>query len=303
MKKIILLALVFSASASFNIESTDKKKKKSAEAVEVAAQPVVLATASDSVSFAAGKAATLGLIQYLQQEYQVDTAYMHDVVKGFNEAMARFSDPEYKAYNAGAQVARMVLERILPGTASKFEGTSDSISADLFTAGFRAALMGDSTLFTDDKAREYFEDRLVASREEAQRVYREANEQWLAQNRDKEGVKTTASGLQYKILRAGTGAVPTDKDRVTVKYEGKMIDGTVFDSSYKRTPQTSTFGCTQVIKGWTEALTMMPVGSKWELYIPQELGYGSRQAGQIKPYSTLIFTVELEGIEQAAPKN
>ncbi|MCI5814980.1 MAG: FKBP-type peptidyl-prolyl cis-trans isomerase [Prevotella sp.] len=303
MKKIILLALVFSASASFNIVSADKKKKKSAEAVEVAAQPVVLATASDSVSFAAGKAATLGLIQYLQQEYQVDTAYMHDVVKGFNEAMARFSDPEYKAYNAGAQVARMVLERILPGTASKFEGTSDSISADLFTAGFRAALVGDSTLFTDDKAREYFEDRLVASREEAQRVYREANEQWLAQNRDKEGVKTTASGLQYKILRAGTGAVPTDKDRVTVKYEGKMIDGTVFDSSYKRTPQTSTFGCTQVIKGWTEALTMMPVGSKWELYIPQELGYGSRQAGQIKPYSTLIFTVELEGIEQAAPKN
>ena len=303
MKKIILLALVFSASASFNIVSADKKKKKSAEAVEVAAQPVVLATASDSVSFAAGKAATLGLIQYLQQEYQVDTAYMHDVVKGFNEAMARFSDPEYKAYNAGAQVARMVLERILPGTASKFEGTSDSISADLFTAGFRAALVGDSTLFTDDKAREYFEDRLVASREEAQRVYREANEQWLAQNRDKEGVKTTASGLQYKILRAGTGAVPTDKDRVTVKYEGKMIDGTVFDSSYKRTPQTSTFGCTQVIKGWTEALTMMPVGSKWELYIPQELGYGSRQAGQIKPYSTLIFTVDLEGIEQAAPKN
>ena len=303
MKKIILLALVFSASASFNIVSADKKKKKSAEAVEVAAQPVVLATASDSVSFAAGKAATLGLIQYLQQEYQVDTAYMHDVVKGFNEAMARFSDPEYKAYNAGAQVARMVLERILPGTASKFEGTSDSISADLFTAGFRAALVGDSTLFTDDKAREYFEDRLVASREEAQRVYREANEQWLAQNRDKEGVKTTASGLQYKILRAGTGAVPTDKDRVTVKYEGKMIDGTVFDSSYKRTPQTSTFCCTQVIKGWTEALTMMPVGSKWELYIPQELGYGSRQAGQIKPYSTLIFTVELEGIEQAAPKN
>ena len=303
MKKIILLALVFSASASFNIVSADKKKKKSAEAVEVAAQPVVLATASDSVSFAAGKAATLGLIQYLQQEYQVDTAYMHDVVKGFNEAMARFSDPEYKAYNAGAQVARMVLERILPGTASKFEGTSDSISADLFTAGFRAALVGDSTLFTDDKAREYFEDRLVASREEAQRVYREANEQWLAQNRDKEGVKTTASGLQYKILRAGTGAVPTDKDRVTVKYEGKMIDGTVFDSSYKRTPQTSTFGCTQVIKGWTEALTMMPVGSKWERYIPQELGYGSRQAGQIKPYSTLIFTVELEGIEQAAPKN
>ena len=77
-----------------------------------------------------------------------------------------------------------------------------------------------------------------------------------------------------------------------------MIDGTVFDSSYKRNPQTSSFRCDQVIKGWTEALTMMPVGSKWELYIPENLAYGERQAGQIKPYSTLIFTVELEDIEK-----
>ncbi|MBQ5378509.1 MAG: FKBP-type peptidyl-prolyl cis-trans isomerase, partial [Prevotella sp.] len=98
----------------------------------------------------------------------------------------------------------------------------------------------------------------------------------------------------------GTGAIPTKTDKVVVKYEGKMIDGTVFDSSYKRNPQTSSFRCDQVIKGWTEALTMMPVGSKWELYIPENLAYGERQAGQIKPYSTLIFTVELENIEAEA---
>ena len=115
-------------------------------------------------------------------------------------------------------------------------------------------------------------------------------------------MKTTASGLQYKVLRAGNGPVPSKDDKVTVKYEGQLIDGTVFDSSYKRDPQTSSFGVGQVIKGWTEALCMMPVGSKWELYIPQELAYGDRQAGTIKPYSTLIFTVELEAMEAATTK-
>ena len=94
----------------------------------------------------------------------------------------------------------------------------------------------------------------------------------------------------------------TKEDNVTVKYEGKMIDGTVFDSSYKRKPDTTSFRPDQVIKGWTEALCMMPEGSKWELYIPQELAYGERQAGNIKPYSTLIFTVEVVSVETKAEK-
>ena len=107
---------------------------------------------------------------------------------------------------------------------------------------------------------------------------------------------TLPSGLQYKVITEGKGAKPTAQQEVTVKYEGHLIDGTEFDSSYKRNPQTTKFRCDQVIKGWTEALTLMPVGSKWELYIPQELGYGSRAAGNIPPYSTLIFTVELVDI-------
>ena len=133
-------------------------------------------------------------------------------------------------------------------------------------------------------------------------AYKKVNDEWLAENAKKEGVKTTADGLQYKIITAGNGPIPQPTDKVKVKYEGKMIDGTVFDSSYKRNPQTATFQCNQVIKGWTEALSMMPVGSKWELYIPQQLAYGGRQAGQIKPYSALIFTVELVDIEKPAPK-
>jgi len=110
-------------------------------------------------------------------------------------------------------------------------------------------------------------------------------------------LKLHQAALQYKIIKEGNGAVPTDSSKVKVNYKGTLIDGTQFDSSYDRKEPT-TFRANQVIKGWTEALTMMPVGSKWELYIPQELAYGAREAGQIKPFSTLIFEVELVGIEK-----
>jgi FKBP-type peptidyl-prolyl cis-trans isomerase FklB len=126
----------------------------------------------------------------------------------------------------------------------------------------------------------------VASRMKAE------GEAFLAENAKKEGVKVTASGLQYKIITKGEGPVPTNTQKVKVHYEGRLIDGEVFDSSYKR-GQPATFGVNQVIKGWTEALTMMPAGSKWELYIPQELAYGSREQQSIPAFSCLIFTVEL----------
>lgn len=116
-----------------------------------------------------------------------------------------------------------------------------------------------------------------------------AGEKFLAENKTKEGVVTTPSGLQYKIITKGTGEIPADSSKVKVNYKGTLIDGTEFDSSYKR-KEPATFRANQVIKGWTEALTMMPVGSKWELYIPQELAYGARETGgQIKPFSTLIL--------------
>mgnify|MGYP002650875090 CR=1 FL=1 len=125
-----------------------------------------------------------------------------------------------------------------------------------------------------------------------------AGEKFLAENKTKEGVKTTASGLQYKVITEGKGEIPNDTCKVKVNYKGTLIDGTEFDSSYKRN-EPATFRANQVIKGWTEALTMMPVGSKWELYIPQDLAYGGRETGgQIKPFSTLIFEVELVGIEK-----
>ncbi len=123
-----------------------------------------------------------------------------------------------------------------------------------------------------------------------------AGKDFLAENAKKEGVITTASGLQYKIIKSGNGKTPTKQDRVKTHYAGTLIDGTKFDSSYDR-GEPATFGVTQVIKGWTEALLLMKEGDKWELYIPYDLAYGSRDQGQIKPFSTLIFTIELISIE------
>lgn len=124
----------------------------------------------------------------------------------------------------------------------------------------------------------------------------EANNKFFEENGQREGVVTTASGLQYEVLTEGSGPKPEGTSRVTVHYEGRLTDGSVFDSSYKR-GQPATFGVRQVISGWTEALQLMPVGSKWRLFIPSELGYGARGAGSaIPPHAALIFDVELLGI-------
>jgi len=128
-----------------------------------------------------------------------------------------------------------------------------------------------------------------------------AGEKFLAENAKKAGVKTTADGLQYEVIKQGNGPLPTDTSKVKVNYHGTLIDGTVFDSSVERkTPIV--FQVNQVIKGWTEALKMMPVGSKYKLYIPQELAYASADRGKIKPFSMLIFEVELISIEKSLPQ-
>ncbi len=124
----------------------------------------------------------------------------------------------------------------------------------------------------------------------------EASRQFLEENGKRPEVKTTASGLQYEVLKEGEGPRPSGpQTRVTVHYEGKLIDGKVFDSSYKRN-QPATFGLNQVISGWTEGVQLMPQGSKYRFYIPSELGYGARGAGSIPPHAALIFDVELLGV-------
>ena len=295
MRKIIMLTLVILAGVTLHTQAKDKNKKPNT-AVQ---QPTVkLVSPSDTVSYIAGMAATDGLLPYLQQGFGVDAEHMADVIRGFEEAQTHIDDPAFKAYAAGMQIANKVNSSILPNMKLAFEGSADSIRQAMFIKGFIAALQNDTTFFAQSEASKLYRQRAEQVVETRNAAYKKENEDWLKANAKKEGMQTTPSGLQYKVLVTGNGPKPKATDKVKVKYEGRMIDGTIFDSSYKRDPQTNSFRCNEVIKGWTEALTMMPVGSKWEICIPQELAYGARQAGQIKPYSTLVFTVELLEIEK-----
>lgn len=181
-----------------------------------------------------------------------------------------------------------------------FKLGADEIELDAFMKGFRDGLDDQENLL--DKARmsaniNKFQQVMRMKFNENQRKLAEENlakgEAFLAENKNKEGVVTLPSGLQYKVIQAGSGPFPKATDSVTVHYRGKLLDGTQFDSSFDR-GQPVTFGVNQVIRGWIEALQLMQPGAKWELYIPAELAYGSRGAGHaIPPNSTLIFEVEL----------
>lgn len=295
MKKIILIALAVMASASFS--NIDAAKKKKNDKKEVAKQAVVLTTSSDSLSYASGIAVTNGLMAYVQKQLGVDTAYMADFIQGFNEAVAGMNDKRQKARIAGMEIAEQLNGRMLSGIKEELKDANDSIVDALFYRGFTDILTNDTTVMNMAKAEMLQQEKMNANRKAKTEKLIKMGRDFLAENGKKAGIITTPSGLQYEVLKKGEGEVPQKTDKVKCHYEGRLIDGTVFDSSIKR-GEPAVFGLNQVIRGWTEALSLMPVGSKWRLYIPQELGYGERQAGQIPPYSTLIFDVELLSIEK-----
>jgi FKBP-type peptidyl-prolyl cis-trans isomerase FklB len=207
---------------------------------------------------------------------------------------------------------------------NKLKSASIDVDPAILSRGIKDVLTGGKPAMTDDEVRAKLMElskQVQAAQQEAQKKQQEANkvvgeknrkegDTFLSDNKSKEGVVALPSGLQYKILKAGDGPKPTAADTVTCNYRGTLIDGKEFDSSYKR-GQPASFPVGGVIKGWTEALQLMPVGSKWQLFIPADLAYGDRQAGpDITPGSTLIFEVELLSIQPkstttgaAAPDN
>ena len=301
MKKTIILALALMAGASlFTPAAAQKKKAATKKAAVVKEAPVKLANSSDSLSYAAGMSITNGLVPFLVQQQGVDTAYMADFVKGFQMVAKGGSDPKMKAYVAGMDIAKQVKERMMPDLNKEFQDAPDSIITDLFFRGFTDALQKDSNVFKQEVAEKFFRDKQIANKaakdEKLYGANRDAGRKFLEENAKKEGVITLPSGLQYKVLVKGDGPVPTSDDKVQVNYEGRLVDGTMFDASAKHGDKPMEFRPGQVIKGWQEALTMMPVGSTWQLFIPYELAYGDRDTGTIKPFSALIFDVQLVSI-------
>jgi len=190
------------------------------------------------------------------------------------------------------------------GLENNLKKQSVEVDPNLLSQGLKDAMAGGKTRLTQEEAQAVLTEVQTEIRKQQQEKMQQAGaanktegEAFLAANKSKDGIVTLPSGLQYKILTAGTGPKPTASDSVVCNYRGTLINGTEFDSSYKR-GQPATFGVGQVIKGWTEALQLMPVGSKWQLFIPSSLAYGERGAGaEIGPNATLIFEVELLSIQ------
>ena len=295
--KLFLLPALMLCCLSASAAKPKKKSKKEKE------PEVVVDTVSiDEFSFHFGRANTNGLKQYLAQRMGIDVAYMEDFIKGFDQGKLTEQDKREKARLAGMEIRQQVEEQVIPQAASSIDDENDKLNHARFIEGFRAGILEtevpgismDSTQVIVRKNIEYYHE---AQMEAKYGENRKAGEEFLAKNAKEKDVKVTESGLQYKILTKGTGAIPTADQKVKVHYRGTLLDGTEFDSSYKRN-EPATFGCNQVIAGWTEALTMMPVGSKWMLYIPYKLAYGDRETGSIQPFSMLTFEVELLSIEE-----
>ena len=263
------------------------------------APKATLKTDVDSLSYAIGISQTNGLKDYLSQRMEMDTAYIADFLKGVNDAANKTSKKD-QAYLLGLQIgSQMAGPQAIKGMNHQLfaDDSTMTVNKSDILAGVFAGVLNKDMKITPEEAQVLIQKMMESIKgKAAEKKYADnkaAGEKFLAENKTKEGVKTTASGLQYKVITEGKGEIPNDTCKVKVNYRGKLIDGTEFESTYTRNePFVTNVG--GVIKGWTEALKMMPVGSKWELYIPQELAYGARESGnQIKPFSTLIFEVEL----------
>lgn len=284
-KSLLIVALALAVGLPASARSRKKIQEKKRPKVTLL-QPVP----ADSFSYAMGVAQSASLRQYLLMREGVDSAYLNDAVCGL---MAKYNEKAVKgkvAYAAGLKVGQMNATNVIPSLNKMATGKADSayIDRDLFVKGLGQGVLKQPTSISEEQALAIIERQTAYIRQRDSI----ANADFLSKNKRVPGVITSKSGLQYKILKEGTGATPSDTSQVEVNYEGRLIDGTVFDSSYKR-GQSATFGCNQVIKGWTEALTMMKEGDVWELYIPYNLAYGERGNQSIPPYATLIFKVEL----------
>ena len=256
----------------------------------------------DTLSYTIGLAQTQGLKDYLTMRMGVDTTYIDEFIKGLTEAANAGDNKKKAAYYAGLQIGQQVSQQMIKGINYEVFGddSTRTISLKNLMAGFVAGTTGNNALMTVDEAAATAQTKIqeVKANVMAEKYgeWKKQCEDYMAEIAKKEGIQELGDGVYYEVITEGTGAIPTDTSRVSVNYEGKLLNDTIFDSSYERN-EPAKFRCSQVIPGWTKALTKMPVGSTWMVYIPQEQAYGDRKAGKITPFSCLIFKIELLGIE------
>lgn len=262
-----------------------------------------LKTDVDTLSYAIGMAQTQGLMDYLANAKGVDTTYVAEFIQGVTDGANAGDDKKKAAYFAGLEIGQQISNNMMKGLNYNLfgEDTTKTISLHNFLAGFVSGAVKKSQLMTvqeaDSVANALFQAIKAKAQEEKFGENKAAGEKFLEENVKKEGVKTLPCGVQYKVLKEGNGAVPADTSIVVVNYEGRLLDGTVFDASNRHGDKPAEFRLGGVIKGWQEAMKVMPAGSEWEIYVPQDQAYGAAQQGSIPPFSVLIFKVELVDVK------
>lgn len=277
MKKINLL-IAFVAVALLGACTSNKPKE------------VALNTQLDSLNYAFGVANGADIQQYYLANDSTGEK-LEQLMAGINAGLKDDVAANPQLMGLATQIGSALKQQSAEGLMGDSTLVMD---IELVKQGLINGLLESDVQMTGMEAQSYLQETMT---ERQFGPNRRAGEQFLAENAVREGVKVTESGLQYEVLKAGKGKTPTATDKVKVHYHGTLIDGTVFDSSVER-GEPAVFGVNQVISGWTEALQLMPVGSKWKLYIPYNLAYGERGNQGIQPYSTLVFDVELLGIEK-----
>ena len=233
---------------------------------------------------------------------------LNEFLKGLQEAVS--AGEKKSAYIQGLSIGNQIAEQMVPQFNSIIfaADTTRKVNTTQLLAGLIGTLKNQELAMSKADAGAFVQGKIESAQMQSQlkneenlkteyAAQIEAGEKFLSENSKKEGVVTLPSGLEYEVIKKGTGAIPTEADQVKVHYHGTLLDGTVFDSSVDRN-EPAVFGVTQVIPGWTEALKLMPVGSKWRIFVPYELAYGEQDRGAIKPFSILLFDVELLSIEK-----
>ena len=276
--------------AAMSNDSTVKADKPITSKCPTEAKQIQLTNKMDSLNYAFGFLNGVGLAQFIAANDSLEAA-KPEFIKYVNKAIST----KYEYPNLVLQGEQFGKQLQSLDTVGYFREANITVNYELFKQGVINGLLGADKQMTIDVAEAYLQEVIMNI------LYKESKiegAKYLEENGKREGVTTTASGLQYEVIKMGKGEKPTATDKVKVHYHGTLTNGTVFDSSVER-KEPITLGLTQVIAGWTEGLQLMPVGSKFKFYIPHHLGYGSQQQGQqIPPFSTLIFEVELLSIEK-----
>lgn len=309
---LIIAALAGAAAYHFTLGSSNKEEQKNeedSEQTETLAEledsskgTTVLTSETDSLAYAYGVMFTQGFKEYVVMQKGIDSTKMETVLNGMYAALSvDASNPDAKAYYEGYVLGGQIDNRIRDIDYSLTQSDSAHVlSAKVFMDGFAAGVRKNPAISIEEAQNVVTRIEAAVKEKRMAEQYggnKAQGEAFLAEKAKEPGVKSLGDGVLYKVIKQGHGAIPTSQSTVKVHYEGKLIDGTVFDASRNHGDNPISFRADQVIKGWTKALTNMPAGSEWEVYIPQEMAYGPNAAGQIPPFSALIFNIQLISVE------